>query len=228
MFHKKELIEEIKIQSGKEKEAFFRFVWQGTGYEKSPLGTAAEVNTITPAVLDDLRHKILSRDTFFYSKTTGLEIRNGHEKEASLSPFLSTIPWRRETTYHGCGSSRCCSICYFNNNIEVLYLLTRVLKNLNPAKYIQLSEKKMMSALILETGAKLPGKNNIRPLLEETGRQLHIEIIRIKKKTGLRALNELESVYFYGRRWQERIKKLLQTSELELLDLVEKLKSGLK
>lgn len=216
--HKQDLLREIKRESPKGEEAFFSFVWRNTAYEKSPLGTTAGIKTVTPGMLEELREEILRKHLFFYNPTTGLEIVNGHGYKQRPSQGIDT-PRRRNTTFQG----RCYDIFYFNDHIEPFYLLTGILKNLNPGKHIQLSEKKNMSALIFEKGTIFPGPRNIGSALKETRQQLHRDIAEIKANLSERALNELESYHFYGKPWQDRIVELDRTTERRLLDLVSEL-----
>jgi hypothetical protein len=229
--HKRILIKEIERESANEQEAFFRFVWHGTGsgYEKSPLGTVEDVHTITVDMLEELRREILKKQLFFYSNSTGLETLNASESENMTDTRVDTLPssfpginvtWRRDKTYQVKGKTRCYNICYFNSHIEAFYLLQQILKALNPGKHIQLSEKKRMSALIIEAGVQFPTANNIEPLREQTLRELDLDLSEIKENFRERALNELESCYFYGKSWQERIRQLFQTTDRQLLSMV--------
>jgi len=215
--HKRTLIEEIEMEAFKEEETFFRFVWQetGTGYEKSPLGTIEEVGTVTVDMLGEVREEILKGQLFFYSSPFGLDIINRFE-DVKVTGINA---WWRNKTYQRKGNNRCYEICYFSNRIEVLYLMVRILKALNPGKHIQLSEKKRMSALIVESGVQFPTLRNIGPLREKALGELERDLAGIKTNINERALNELESVYFYGKRWQERIALLFQTTDRQLLDM---------
>jgi hypothetical protein len=216
--HKETLLHEIERKSANGEEVFFSFVWQGTAYEKSPLGTAAGVNTVTAGMLEDLREEILKRQLFFYNHASGLEIINGHRYKPPPRPGFD-IPRSRSKTFQG----KHYDICYFENCSAPCHLLVRILKNLNPGKHIQLSEKKEMSALILETGTTFPGKHNIGPLRKEARQQLDRDISEIKANKNEIALNELESFYFYGKPWQDRIAELDRTGDQQLLDLTAKL-----
>lgn len=217
-YHKQILLQEIERKSVNGEEAFFSFVWQGTVYEKSPLGTAAEVKMVTPAMLEDLREEILKQRLFFYNPAAGLEIVNGHRYRPHPRPGFD-IPRSRSKTFRG----KHYDIFYFENCVESCYLLVKILKNLNPGKHIQLSEKKEMSALILEKGTTFPGKHNIEPLRKEARQQLDRDISEIKANKNEIALNELESFYFYGKHWQDRIAELDKTEDRQLLDLAGKL-----
>lgn len=217
---KKDLIEEIKSESSKEEEAFFSFVWQGTVYEKSPLGTVKGVDTITSIMLRDFRAELLKNRLFFYNCSCGLQIINRDEFTPSFSPGL-IISHRRYKAFQG----KHYNIFYFNHSIESLHLLLKILKDLNPDKHIQLSEKKEKSALIFETGTRFPTNCHMEPLRERALLGLRHDLSIIKINVKERALNELESVYFYDRSWRQRIKKLFQTTNRQLLEMVEKIKT---
>ncbi len=213
-YHKKILIDEIEQESANDEEAFFYFVWQGTEYEKSPLGTVEATAGITPDKMEELRQGVLKKPIYFYRSSAGLEIINGNGQMVPASP-APNITWRRNISFRERGYD----ICYFNQHIETFYLLTRVLKNLNPDKHIQLSEKKRMSALVLESGTTFPTARSIGPLRREALKDIDAHLLGIRANERERALNELESVYFYGRSWPERIKDLMATADRHLLEL---------
>lgn len=213
--HKRILIKEIEMESTNDEEAFFRFVWLGSDYEKSPLGTVSDAASITPSMLEKTRLELLEKSLFFYGSETGVEIFNGNPQVPLHTP-ASTITWLRNKTFR----ERHYDICYVNRRVEAYYLLTRILKDLNPDKHIQLSEKKDMSAFILETGTRFPTGRNISPLREKALKQIESDLYGIRSNTDERALNELESIYFYGKRWQERIGELFKTTDRELSKLL--------
>lgn len=213
--HKGVLIKEIERESVNDEEAFFRFLWQNTSYEKSPLGTVEDVAIITSGMLETMRLELLEKPLFFYSDAADLEISNGNGQSPPSMPVLN-ISWLRNKTFR----DRSYDICYFNRSIEAYYLLTRILKDLNPDKHIQLSEKKDVSALILETGTRFPTSSNIDSLRENACREIGSDLSEIRSNIAERALNELESVYFYGKRWQRRIRQLFQTGDRQLLNLL--------
>ena len=216
--HKGILIREIERESTNDEEAFFRFVWSGSDYQKSPLGIVEDVAAITPPMLETKKSEILKNSLFFYSQDAGLEIINEIGRLSRTTP-LPNITWLRNKRFR----NRRCNICYTDRRIEAFCLLTRVLKELNPGRQIQLSEKKNISALILETGTKFPTGRFMRPLRQNALKKIEVDISGIKSNIAERALNELESFYFYGKRWQERIGELFKTTELELLHLVREL-----
>lgn len=213
--HKRLLIAEIERESGKEEEAFFRFLWQGTAYEKSPLGTVADVSRITTGMLEDFRSKLSASPLFFYGRERGVEIVNGVGNPCSTSPLLS-IDWRRDTLFAG----RHYHICYVDRRIEAIHLVTRILKESNPDKHIQMSEKKMKSALILEAGTRFPEDCDIGVLRKKSLEKINHDISGIKANFAEKALNELESLYFYGRSWLERIGEMFKTTEPKLRHLL--------
>jgi hypothetical protein len=51
------------------------------------------------------------------------------------------------------------------------------------------------------------------------------EFLDIKSNFNERAINELESVFFYGDRWKNRIESLLNTRNHEILWIFNKLKT---
>ncbi len=221
LFHKQFLIKEIQKKSINDEEAFFPFLWQGTDYTKSPLGTVGDVISITPGMLEIVRLEILNKAIFFYSSGAGLEIFNEYGREQPPAAAMN-ISRRKNKIFRG----RRYNIYYFNRCIEALYLHVGILKDINPDKHIQLSEKKSMSALILEIGTKFPTQHDIGLLRKKSLDRLNLEISGIKDSRDERALNELESIYFHGERWEERIERLSRTTDPELLQLVRELESA--
>lgn len=227
-YHKGALIQEIQRESANEEEAFFRFVWQDMdpGYEKSPLGTVEEVGAVTREMLEAVRQGLMKKQLFFYSPFAGLE-RINPAYEANINRHSGRggqITRRENRTYQGNGTTRRYSIYYFNGCIEVFYLLERILRQLNPGKHIQLSEKKRMSALIVEADADFPTGRNTGFLRRRALDALKRELEGISANINERALNELESAYFYGKSWEQRIVGLNKTTDRQLLAVVEKLK----
>lgn len=215
------LKEEIKRETSNREEFFFRFVWEGTNYEKSPLGSIARVDTITAAILEDFRRQLISKNILFYSREKGIEILNLSNSENSPAPGKPlSLPiaqtWKMNRPFR----EKWYNIYFFDRDIEAFYLLERVLKELNPARHIQLSEKKRMSALIVEKGADFPLGQNISFLKEKAFEGINKDLADIKANFREQAVNELESVYFYGQQWQDRVARLFNTTENQLSELV--------
>ena len=223
---KKQLKDEIEREALNREEFFFRFVWESGEYEKSPLGAVAGINTITGAILDDFRRQLLCQNIFFYSRGNGVEIVNLATMEIGpasgrLLSFPVAQTWRKSKIFQG----KAYDIYFFDRDIEAFYLLEWVLKELNPARHIQLSEKKWMSALILEKGTEFPSTENIGFLIETAFAGISRDLADIKANFREQAVNELESVYFYGRQWGERVARLFRTTGDNLLELVQQIRS---
>jgi hypothetical protein len=215
---KEGLIGEIEQERHREEEFFFRFVWQGTDYEKTPLGQIEAVRAIGVALLEGLRAQLLHMPLYFYTGDSGLQIVNP-PAAAGMPPTSLNIRRRRsepfgDTHYH---------IYYFNGQIEAMYLLERVLKKANPDHHVQLSEKKRESALIVQQGARFPTGDTISSLKESVLREIRHEVSGIQENFDEKALNELESVYFYNTRWSQRLDRLFRTSDRQLLTLAARL-----
>ncbi|MCX6579131.1 MAG: hypothetical protein NT166_02985 [Candidatus Aminicenantes bacterium] len=218
--HKERLKKEIEVKLANREEFFFRFVWEGSDYEKSPLGLADRVDTISGAALDTLRRRLLKEAIFGYTRGGGVTILNSDTVAPVQSRPLPPVPiaWVKNKPF----GERWYDICYFNRDIEVFYLLERMLKLLDPDKHIQLSEKKKMSALILEKGTRFPGEQ-VRAVKQNALEQLTVEVSQIKSNFEESALNELESMYFYGSPWSERCRRLFRTTDRRIAELVKKL-----
>ncbi|MDQ1354429.1 MAG: Insulinase family protein [Acidobacteriota bacterium] len=224
-YQKQQLKNEIERETSNREEFFFRFVWEGTDYEKSPLGSIARVDTITAAILEDFRRQLINKNILFYSRDKGIEILNLSNSETSPVPGKPlSLPiaqsWRKSRPFR----EKLYDIYYFNRDIEAFYLLERVLKELNPARHIQVSEKKYMSAMIIEKGAAFPSGQDIRFLEEKAFEGINRDLGDIKANFREQAVNELESVYFYGQQWQDRVVRLFNTTERRLVELVKQIK----
>lgn len=217
-FEKKKISFEIEDKSFMKAESFFRFVWQGTCYEKSPLGTADEVKRVSVKDIKDLWYQLLDKRWFFFSQEKGMEIVNKRipikKKETKQNIWLKKECIYRDKFYH---------IAYFSSRTEEMYLLGIILQALNPDNHIQLSEKRDQSALIMEKGTIFPCKLNITSLREAAIREVEELIIEIKNNFYEIALNELESHYFYDKPWSVRLETLKKTSEKQILDIIEEL-----
>lgn len=209
---------EIEIESSREEEYFFRFAWAGTPYEKSPLGTIEQVDIITVDTLDIFRRRLLLKNFFFYSPGSTVKILNPSTPKPLPPDPVPPIPiaWHRDKTFQG----KQYDICYFNRHIEEFYLLERMLKSLNPQMHIQLSEKKLMSALIMEQGTRFPTAQQVESLKPVVLSEIVREVSAIKSNLMESALNRLESMFFYNLPWSRRIQRIHQTSNGQLLELV--------
>ncbi|MBE0461276.1 MAG: hypothetical protein IBX60_06550 [Candidatus Aminicenantes bacterium] len=114
-------------------------------------------------------------------------------------------------------------VYYFNGESEKLFLLKNMLQLVNSKKHIQLTEKREMSALIIEKGCIFPKDYEINPLKVNALVEMKKEIERIRNNFLERALNELESIYFYNKSWVERIDKLLHTSSDDIINIMNKI-----
>lgn len=222
--HKERLKKEIEAELANREEFFFRFVWEGSDYEKSPLGKADRVDTISGAALDTLRCRLLQETIFGYTQGGGVTILNPAAAAQVQPQPLPPVPidWVKNKPF----GERRYDICYFNRDIEVFYLLERMLKLLNPDKHIQLSEKKKMSALILEKGTRFP-IDQVKAVKQKALEQITVEVSEIKSNFEESALNELESMFFYGCPWPERCRRLFRTTDLRITELIKKLTSPL-
>jgi len=204
------LTDEIIRESPNFREFFFSFAWEGTNYEKSPLGIIEELNPITPDVMETFKQELLMKPVYFYTRDKGIEtVENTScitRQEKESLPFILPVPftWRRDKVFRGVSYD----IFYIDRDIEVFYLIERVLKLVNPSKHIQLSEKRKMSALILESGTCMPKQGDIEFLRKKVLEGINEDIESIGKHFRERAVNELESIYFYNKKWEERINEL--------------------
>jgi hypothetical protein len=218
------LTREIKEKQRGEEELFFKFAWKDTDYEKSPLGEVDIIKVVTAAHLEDFKSRVLKGPLYFYTRGPGLEIRNNpHEP---TKPGGTDIPEKNFNILRKRGgryNRKWYDIFYFNGHIEEMYVLERGLKLMNPGLHIQLSEKKRESALIVERGTRFPAGAGITSFREKALREIEKEVADIKENFAEQALNELESIYFYHKRWSERLERLFQTTDGRLLAMVKSL-----
>lgn len=216
------LIREIEREQHNEEEGFFKFVWSGSNYEKSPLGTVEEAQGITPEILEDFRLKVMDMPLFFYSVNTEepLEIVNGDAFTCEC-PEDFNIYQRREGEFEDVTYR----IFFFNGWVEQMYLLKYVMDAKYPDLRFHVSEKKKSSAFIVQEGAEWPDADEIEDLKKKAIQAIGEDVEQIKDHFPELALNELESVYFYNKRWLPRIQAALDTETSQLLEIIEKLKS---
>ncbi len=216
------LIREIEREEHNEEEGFFKFVWSGTNYEKSPLGTIEAARGITPEILEEFRLKVVDMPLFFYKNHVedGLEIINP-EAFSCTPPEDFTIYQR----FEGAFDDRNYRIFYFTGWVEQMFLLKYILDVKNPELRIHVSEKKKSSAFIVEEGVIWPSAEEIDELRTQACDAIKKDEEQIKSYFPERALNELESVFFYNKRWPLRIQSALGTPTSQLLKILEKLKS---
>ncbi|HLP46969.1 MAG TPA: hypothetical protein VK469_13530 [Candidatus Kapabacteria bacterium] len=217
--HKERLKKEINVNLTNREEFFFRFVWEGTIYEKSPLGLPERVDMISSEIMDAFRCWLLKEYIFGYTQAGGLKISNPSTDIPFQRQPLPQVPIQfvKKNKHF---QDRWYDIYYFNRDSEAFYLLERMLKLLNPQKHIQLSEKKKMSALILEKGICFPTRDQVKTLKKKALAKIIAEISEIESNFEELALNQLESMFFRGYSWPERIEFLLQTTENHLSELL--------
>ncbi len=211
--YRKTLLKEIDTERSNYEESFFSAVWMGTDYEKSPLGDALRVKEITVTELNGFREHVCRNNLYVYEPNNTAYI---------ITPQWEVVPSR---TPRVCSTGKAekvmdgkhVNLYFFNDQIETSYLLVQILKELNPGKQVQLSEKKGLSVLIMEQGVQYPGPGNIDALRQHAIETIQAEISEIKTNFQETGLNELESLYFYQRPWKERIDQLMTTTSGELL-----------
>ena len=229
------LIKEINAESAKQEEHFFKEIWSGSMYQKSPLGRIPQVEKVSCNDLEVLRSQLMSRQIYIYFLSKGVEVCNssinsGQNENAVSppsplpSPLPTTFTWRRNIRF----GQRQYHIYYFNRDIESFYLISRVLQFYNPEKHIQLSEKKYMSALIIQNGTEFPGPDvALEKVFEDVFIQMDEEIISIQQNFKELAMNCLESIYFYGVSWEERIQRMKSVSPSQIAKLLNEIKAFL-
>ncbi len=219
------LIREIEREQHNFEEGLFKFVWSDSNYEKSPLGTIEEAKGITPEILEDFRLKVMDMPLFFYRQNLedGLDIVNP-EAFTCECPDDFNIYQRREGVFDEVNYR----IFYFTGWVEQMYLFSYILKVKNPEDAdlrIHVSEKKKSTALIVKDDIIWPSADEIDSLRKKACKAIEKDVEQIKSNFPERALNELESVYFYDKRWLPRIQSALETKTAQLLQIIEQLQS---
>jgi hypothetical protein len=211
--------EEVKGNNSNDSENFFRKVWKDTIYMASPLGDMASIERITREDMIRFKERILRDQIYCYDSYENVTIiNNENSKMKNIYPqgFIylgSTQIIFKKKSYE---------IFYFEGRPERLYLLERILKIKNPDKLTQLNEKKKRCALILESKSNFPeNENEISNLMPGALSSIMEDVSSIKSNFSERAINELESAFFYGDRWKNRIDTLLSTQSHEILNIID-------
>jgi hypothetical protein len=216
---KKIAIKEINQEMKNFEEAFFQKVWEGTPYELSPLGDIDGINRITTNIMLDCKTEILKNNVYFYYDNCKIKTINHITFPSKLK---SKVKLRRRR-YMSFNHKRY-DVFYFTGGVEFMYLLERILLKENPGRHIQLSEKKQNSAIIIEQGVVYPDTIQISDKKEKILKEIKHEISRICDDFTDRALNELQSLYFYSLPWKRRIDFLSRITDEALLEVVHDLK----
>jgi len=206
---------EIEQYQNSEQELFFKFLWQYTPYEKSPLGLKEDVKAISPVCVNNLAVKVAGLNLLIWTPD-GLDEETRIDLQGSFNPSLKANRFVKDRKFDG----RHYHIYYFRENIEKMMLLTRILQILNPDKHIQLSEKRELCALCLEKGTRNPNAWELPRLKRLAFRQIMREARDIEKNFKEKALNELESLFLFGKTWCERLKLLFGARDSELIHLM--------
>lgn len=214
---KRVLSYEFERERNNEEEDFFKKIWAGTCYEKSPLGDVPEIEKKTTTTdLMGLHEKVMNNPQFFYEKEKGLTIIDNSMSTTNMMSKEFLLTGKSSVSDDG----RALTVCYFEGNIEPLFIIEKYIKERNPGKVVQVSEKKEMAALIIEEGCSFPAEDNISTIKKYILMQLKEDIKVIRRNFVDTALNELESIYFYGIPWQERLDYLDKLPEEQILKTV--------
>lgn len=217
------IIEEIKSSNPIDSEVFFKKVWWDTGYANSPLGSLDGINKIDHKTLERFKKELLKNHIYCYDSCGEVtiindDISNVHNSNPREFTFLgSTEITFKKNNYEN---------LYFKGEIDRLYLVERILKIKNPGKLIQLSEKRIRCALVLDSKTNFPAnEQETRGLMSVAVKGILKDIEDIKSVFNDRAINELESAFFYGERWENRVERLSKIQCHEILNLLNELNS---
>lgn len=207
---------EIKSQS----DNLFNYIWEGTKYENHPIG-------IFEANIKNVRNHLnfikndIEMDNIFYFPIEAKDdnIFNRRRKRKHYDEFINI--WTKIINR----DQKLFYVYYFDISSDILFLIEEILSLFNKNEFIQYSDKRYLSALIVEKGTIFPQPSQISNILECAKNELNLKIKRIKRAFFSKALNELESLFFYERRWEDRINRCLSVNESEVEKILEILKN---
>lgn len=219
--HKEQIKEEICKCSNYLRENFFSTIWQGTSYQRTPLGSVETIESITISHIQDLIKTVLNNPIFFYTHLNEVETNFDSRLQPSFDESISMVlPKPFTLKKEKINGERSYYIYFFNNKLEEFYLIQHILKIANPGKHIHLSEKRKMSALVFEEPLRIPQSNDLKILKDKALQEMIAITDSIKSNFPERALNEMESIYFYDKSWESRINRLFHISPSELIELI--------
>jgi hypothetical protein len=214
------LLREVEEKQSNEEETFFEEVWRNTKYAKTPAGNTIDIKTIGIRDISDLRYKIMAGPLFLYNKNSGLKQFNKHLHNVAPSKRKKTVDLIRGFKFAGTGYR----VLFFEGEVEALFLIERILSIVNPEKLIQVSEKKTKSVLIIEKECEFPGYREIKEMIRKALKEIEKEINEIKEDFTEKALNELESIFFYNESWQNRIQRLYSYDNNYIYSIIDNLR----
>jgi len=216
---KERIKEEIYKKKLDNEERFFKIIWQNTIYSKSPIGNVADVNKISVKDLEKLRKEILKMPLYFFKRNGSVIIfrRSSNKKRKEIEIKITHRKHEFKKRFY--------DVYYFNGESEKLFLLKNMLQLVNSNKHIQLSEKKKMSALIIERGSCFMNKSDFAKLRETAIREIATNLDRMNFYE--KAIKELESIYFYRETWSKRVNKIFKINDEDLLIIEKKLFTNL-
>jgi len=218
---KRIVLKEILQEHGKEEEICGRKIWQSTEYEKSPLGTFEDVQKIRRKELENVKRTILMRPLFFYKEATRIfPQREAKNMTQSVCPGLEIVR-RRKLDFH----KKIFLAFYFHQCPDELYVLKDIMKIFNSGRCVLLSEKRKMSAFLIDQGCKFPDRHQIPDLKKNAIDLLYRDIDEIKNNFIDRALNELESLYFRNLSWEDRIFRMIHSADASIVNLMCQMKN---
>lgn len=207
---------EIKFKS----DNLFNSIWEGTMYEYHPMGTfEANIKNVR-SHLDFIKNDMEMDNIFYFpieaKKNNIFNQRNNRKYDGEFANiWTKIINWDQELFY----------VYYFDISSDILFLIEEILSLFNKNELIQYSDKRYLSALIVEKNTIFPQSSQITNILECAKNELKLKINRIKRDFFSNALNELESIFFYERRWEDRINRCLSVNESEVEKILETLKN---
>jgi hypothetical protein len=227
-FEKEVIYQEIK-QGSKRKNDIFKKLWRNTIYESNPIGSISGIEKIS--VIDIKRHvnKILC-EPFYISRSGVIDeiyvvIKNRINRLEYVGGYkerILNILCRDEIQL----SHKAFKVVYFKNSEDIAHIMKIILERINRSKKIYFYERKQFSTFLYEKSCIWPGTD----YMEENYKQITDDILNayrnLNKSSIDKSLNELESIYYYNRKWKSRISAALNIDLIKLNEMEKAFSTG--
>ena len=192
------VIREIEEKGAQPGEIFFREVWTGTRYEKSPQGTKESITDITFKDITDLKEYILENNIYSFSVTRGIYVSTS---SSLISRQKEKLPANKSFRYRESNYI----VHFASDHIKQWQIIEKILQLKNPTFHIQLSQKKEMAALVLEKGCNIPYDSELNFYFDRAVSALLEDFRLLEKKKVQLGVAELRNIYFYNQKWSDYV-----------------------
>lgn len=206
-----EIIKSMKVRN----EIFFRKVWDGTIYEKSPVGTESEINIISRKDLIGMQKKVIKGTIYIYNNYK-ISIFNKHVDKNNYKikkiNIINKSTFKHDKNYY--------KRIIFEGESDIFNLICEMLSFFDPNRYVQLIEKKQLSTIILERDFIFPEYNELITLKTKCLKEIQRVNLLLDKSYFHKSMKELISFFYHNKIISDRIKYIFNIDDKEIIESI--------